>query len=318
MSDNKVIHKIKDNSYKELFDNPEVFIQFIKHFSNVPILNDIKAEDIEDYTNRFIPLFLEEKDADSIKVVKIKEDIFVITMIEHQSEVCYNMSCRMLWYMLLIWNEWIKQKEEKGITIRKDFKLPPILPIVYYTGTDTWSAEVNFSNSVYLSNEFSKYIPNFSYELVPLNKYTIEDLMKYEDILSFIMILDKIKKPTQIKEILQKITEDYINKVNENIPDNLLQLIKDIVFLFLKKIDASKKEREEIESLINERRFSNMFETLEYNIQKEREQYREEGRLEGHLEGKTEIIKNMLDDNLPIATIIKYTGLSKEEIEKLS
>lgn len=60
-----------------------------------------------------------------------------------------------------------------------------------------------------------------------------------------------------------------------------------------------------------------MFETLEYNIQKEREQYREEGRLEGHLEGKTEIIKNMLDDNLPIATIIKYTGLSKEEIEKL-
>ena len=216
MSDNKVIHKIKDNSYKELFDNPEVFIQFIKHFSNVPILNDIKAEDMEDYTNRFIPLFLEEKDADSIKVVKIKEDIFVITMIEHQSEVCYNMSCRMLWYMVLIWNEWIKQKEkeEKGITIRKDFKLPPILPIVYYTGTDTWSAEVNFSNSVYLSNEFSKYIPNFSYELVPLNKYTIEDLMKYEDILSFIMILDKIKKPAQIKEILEKITEEYINKVN--------------------------------------------------------------------------------------------------------
>ena len=320
MSDNKVIHKIKDNSYKELFDNPEVFIQFIKHFSNVPLLNDIKAEDIEDYTNRFIPLFLEEKDADSIKVVKIKEDIFVITMIEHQSEVCYNMSCRMLWYMVLIWNEWIKQKEkeEKGITIRKDFKLPPILPIVYYTGKDTWSAEVNFSNSVYLSNEFSKYIPNFSYELVPLNKYTIEDLMKYEDILSFIMILDKIKKPAQIKEILQKITEEYINKVNENIPDNLLQLIKDIVFLFLKKIDASKKEREEIESLINERRFSNMFETLEYNIQKEREQYKEEGRFEGEMKKQIEIAQNMLDDNLPIATIIKYTGLSKEEIEKLS
>ena len=315
MSDNKVIHKIKDNSYKELFDNPEVFIQFIKHFSNVPILNDIKAEDMEDYTNRFIPLFLEEKDADSIKVVKIKEDIFVITMIEHQSEVCYNMSCRMLWYMVLIWNEWIKQKEkeEKGITIRKDFKLPPILPIVYYTGTDTWSAEVNFSNSVYLSNEFSKYIPNFSYELVPLNKYTIEDLMKYEDILSFIMILDKIKKPAQIKEILEKITEEYINKVNENIPDNLLQLIKNIVFLFLKKIDASKKEREEIEGLINERRFSTMFETLEYNVQKEREQCK----LEGEMKKQVEIAKSMLNDNLSIAMIMKYTGLSKEEIEKL-
>ena len=323
MDNNKVIHKLKDNSYKELFDNPEVFIQFIKHFSNVPLLNNIKAEDIEDYTNRYVPLFLEEKDADSIKVVKIKEDIFVITMIEHQSEICYNMSCRMLWYMVLIWNEWIKQKEkeDKGSTIRKDFKLPPILPIVYYTGTDTWSAEINFSNSVYLCKEFYKYIPNFNYELVPLNKYTIEDLMKYEDILSFIMILDKIKKPTQIKEILEKITEEYINKVNENIPDNLLQLIKDIVFLFLKKIDTPKKEREKIENLINERRFSTMFETLEYNAQKEREQYKAEGRLEGKLEGKkeskVEIAKNMLINNLSITIISDCTGLSKEEIEKL-
>lgn len=133
--------------------------------------------------------------------------------------------------------------------------------------------------------------------------------MKYEDILSFIMILDKIKKPTQIKEILEKITEEYINKVNENIPDNLLQLIKDIVFLFLKKIDTPKKEREKIENLINERRFSTMFETLEYNAQKEREQCKNETKLE--------IAKNMLINNLSITIISDCTGLSKEEIEKL-
>jgi len=34
-------------------------------------------------------------------------------------------------------------------------------------------------------------------------------------------------------------------------------------------------------------------------------------------EEKIEIAKNMLKDNLPISAIIKYTGLSKEEIEKL-
>lgn len=57
-----------------------------------------------------------------------------------------------------------------------------------------------------------------------------------------------------------------------------------------------------------------MFETLEYNAQKEREEYR----LEGKTESKVEIAKNMLNDNLPITTIVKYTGLSKEEIEKLN
>ena len=34
-------------------------------------------------------------------------------------------------------------------------------------------------------------------------------------------------------------------------------------------------------------------------------------------EEKIEIAKNMLKDNLPVETIVKYTGLSKEEIEKL-
>ena len=40
-------------------------------------------------------------------------------------------------------------------------------------------------------------------------------------------------------------------------------------------------------------------------------------RQEGEIKKQIEIAKNMLKDNLPIQTIIKYTGLSKEEIEKL-
>ena len=44
-----------------------IFVERYKFVTEV--LNDIKAEDIEDYTNRFIPLFLEEKDADSINGV---------------------------------------------------------------------------------------------------------------------------------------------------------------------------------------------------------------------------------------------------------
>ena len=52
-----------------------------------------------------------------------------------------------------------------------------------------------------------------------------------------------------------------------------------------------------------------MFETLEYNAQKEREQCKNETKLE--------IAKNMLINNLSITIISDCTGLSKEEIEKL-
>ena len=44
---------------------------------------------------------------------------------------------------------------------------------------------------------------------------------------------------------------------------------------------------------------------------------RREGLAEGEAKGKTEIATNLLKENYPIEKIIKVTGLSKAEIEKL-
>jgi predicted transposase/invertase (TIGR01784 family) len=42
-----------------------------------------------------------------------------------------------------------------------------------------------------------------------------------------------------------------------------------------------------------------------------------EGRQEGRLEERQEVAQNMKADNMPISQIIKYTGLSEQEILKL-
>ena len=42
-----------------------------------------------------------------------------------------------------------------------------------------------------------------------------------------------------------------------------------------------------------------------------------EGKVEGKAEGKAEIATNLLKENYPIEKIIKVTGLTKEEIEKI-
>ena len=48
-----------------------------------------------------------------------------------------------------------------------------------------------------------------------------------------------------------------------------------------------------------------------------REEGRAEGREEGHKEKAFAIARTMKEDNMPINTIIKYTGLSPEEIDSL-
>ena len=61
--------------------------------------------------------------------------------------------------------------------------------------------------------------------------------------------------------------------------------------------------------------------TLEYMIAEAKEEGLEQGRTEGLAEGEAskalEMARAMKNDKEPIDKIIKYTGLSKEEIEKI-
>ena len=41
------------------------------------------------------------------------------------------------------------------------------------------------------------------------------------------------------------------------------------------------------------------------------------GRVEGRVQGKIETAKMMINDNMPIAKIVKYTGLSEKEVRAL-
>ena len=85
-----------------------------------------------------------------------------------------------------------------------------------------------------------------------------------------------------------------------------------------------KKAEEELEYLSGdeaERRIAQLRETAEldrrFAMTGARDQGRKEGRKEGKAEEKLEIAKKMLAEKMDIDVIIKITGLTKEEIEKL-
>ncbi len=60
-------------------------------------LKNVRPEDIEDVTERYIPMFTEQRDADVVKKVHLPggEDIF-IALIEHKSDVDYNVVMQIL------------------------------------------------------------------------------------------------------------------------------------------------------------------------------------------------------------------------------
>ena len=99
-----VIHKARDVSFKLIFDEPELFVEFLRDYIPIGILKDVAPEDVEDLSERFLPLFQDSKDSDTVKRVNLKGDtpLFVITIIEHESQVNYKTSFKMLQYITLV------------------------------------------------------------------------------------------------------------------------------------------------------------------------------------------------------------------------
>jgi len=89
MEKEKPEHKMKDSSYKLIFSEPEMFVEFLKNFVPIDILKNIKPEDVETLSERFLPLVSPHKDSDTVKRINLEGDkqLFVIAILEHESEV---------------------------------------------------------------------------------------------------------------------------------------------------------------------------------------------------------------------------------------
>ena len=57
----------KDNIYKTIFAEPELFIEFLENFISIDILKNLTPENVEDITERFMPLFSDNNDSDTVK-----------------------------------------------------------------------------------------------------------------------------------------------------------------------------------------------------------------------------------------------------------
>lgn len=200
----------KDNAAKIVFGDPVLCAQFLKGYTDIPLFKEIKPEDIENVSSHFLPLFQESRDSDTVNKIRIGDfEIYLIALIEHQSENDFDMSFRILRYIVFIWTDYAAQQEKlhKGITKSKAFLYPPILPIVYYEGTSTWSAPLNFKDRVFLSDVFGDYIPSFHYLVVPLNKYSKQDLV----------LLHKLNIPDEeVYEVTDQITRRKFSMMFDN------------------------------------------------------------------------------------------------------
>lgn len=308
--------RTKDSGAKLIFDNHILCAQFLRGYTDVKLLENVQPEDIEDISERFLWMWQEGRDSDSVKKIHLNRDaendtLFLIAMIEHQSAVDHDMAFRILRYIVQILTDYAQEQEEKcaGITKKKNFRYPPILPIVFYDGIGNWTAATNFREKVYLNEVLGEYIPDFHYLVVPLSRYTNQELVDKSDELSLIMLIDKLRSTADFQK-LREIPAEYFENLSRNSPESVLKLIGKIITVLLLRLNVPKDEVEVFTDQIERRNFTMLFENFEaYDVQ--------ETRRISKAEARAEDITDLLSDLGDIPEEIKEKLRQEQDLDTL-
>ena len=240
MAENSFNSKTKDSSSKLIFENPILCAQFLRGYLRIPFLKEVQPEDIEDVSERYVHMFTEERNSDVVKKVHIKSNgtpFFLVSLIEHKAKVDYNVVMQVFRYMTFIWEDYEKEQERQhpGSSRKKEFKYPPILPVVFYDGTEDWTAAASLHERVLLSDIFKDYIPDYRCILMQLKDYSNAELMEKGDELSVIMMVNKLHRAADFVEIGEEVSAGYLQEVTAGTPEHLLDIMAQVIEALLLK-----------------------------------------------------------------------------------
>lgn len=290
--------KFRDSSSKIIFADNVLSSQFLRDYADMEILRQIRPEDIEDVSERYVPLYSTERNSDTVKRVDIsrylppQEDscpadpargrrgkrgklpelpLYIISLVEHKTRVEYNVIMQLFRYTVHIWEDFEKEMEKvhPGISKRKEFRYPPILPIVYYEGTDRWTAPADLADRIFGGELLGKYLPHFRYQLVTLHDYSNEELLAKGDEISLAMLINKI----QTFEDLSAFTglpEESLEHILRDTPEYLLGTLTDVLRALLYHMNLPEDEVEGAVAKIKERKMGLLFENAKLDIREER------------------------------------------------
>ena len=192
---------------------------------------------------------------------------------------------------------------------QKEYKLPEVIPIVLYTGRKKWNANKYIKESQEILKGY-KEIEFAKYNLVDVNDYKDDDLLKEPSFLSKAMLIEKTRQVDELLKTLEQIIEEMNIKTSIYSKEQKDLLIQIITLLLSRKF--GKEKVEELTKKLKKKGGGNMLAVVEM-VEKETEMLIEKG----IKQEKTEIVKRMLEENIEIELIEKITGLSKEYIEKI-
>jgi predicted transposase/invertase (TIGR01784 family) len=271
------IYQIYDRAYHQLFSNTALFKELLESFVNQPWVKTIDFNKTERVDKTFISDKYEKTESDIIYKVKTDngKEVYIYILLEFQSSVDKFMPVRCLNYITSLYLDLIK---EKGT----DILLPPIFPLVLYTGDNKWNHSNKISEFIKDNDILGEFGINFNIFLLKENEFTLNELVEIGNVVSTLFIMESHYNPEIIHQEVFKILDTsgitmelklFLNYFEQ------MSINEKVEVMDYNEIKEMYKTKEEVNSMF---------------ISKIREE-KDNIRLEGKLEGKIELVLNLLN-----------------------
>ena len=194
-----------DKYFQEVFSDvkkAEVFLLNFLPASTVKLM-DLSTLKIE--KRSYVSKRLRAYYSDLMLSVKILgKEVKIYILIEHKSYRDVKVALQMLLYMAKFYEDF--RKYHKGE------KLPVVIPIVVYHGEGELKIKNDFLSMVDLpSEELKKYVPDFKFELIDLNKESDQKLERISKLGLYLMLMKYIftRDIRDLKKVVVKLRVKY-------------------------------------------------------------------------------------------------------------
>ena len=191
--------KVHDSSYKFIFSNPEFVRDLIIGFIPDDWLHSLDYETLEKVPGSYITEDFKQREDDIVWRVKVGgEWLYLYLLIEFQSSVDKYMALRMMVYVGLLYQDLVKRGE-----MLADGRLPPILPIVLYNGSQRWTAATDIADLIpAVPGLVSEFKPSLKYLLIDENAYSTHELSSLRNLVAAVFQFEQAKSPSSIEDII--------------------------------------------------------------------------------------------------------------------
>ena len=129
------------------------------------LVERIDFSQLAEVNRSFISDTLREQESDMVFSVPFQggsqtDELLIYILIEHQSTVDATMGFRLLFYMTQLWDSQRREWESENVP-RSEWRLRPILPIVFYTGAQHWQSPLILAALMDIPDVLSRFVPTF-------------------------------------------------------------------------------------------------------------------------------------------------------------